>query len=237
MLPTLLQHMSHNNIPYAHQYGFTKLRSTYDAIARFLESICKQYYIPTPAVFIDISKAYDRVWVHGLLHKLHQLNMPQGGVSAPQLFTIYIHDIVTAIQSALAQIHAHLIHAVHINLFADDIVIWISETYAAYATTPVTTFYIMQTALNALTTWASTWKVTFSTTKTQMLLFHTARCTQHTLNYYKQHARLTLSGFTITITDTYKYLGLLVHHNLSWTPWSHWQVHSDITADCTSCGT
>ena len=53
MLPTLLQYMSHNNIPYAHQYGFTKLRSTYDAIARFLNSICKQYHIPTPAVFVD----------------------------------------------------------------------------------------------------------------------------------------------------------------------------------------
>ena len=71
MLPALLQYMSHNNIPYAHQYGFTKLRSTYDAIARLLNSITSQYQLPTPAVFMDISKAYDRVWVHGLIHKLH----------------------------------------------------------------------------------------------------------------------------------------------------------------------
>ena len=251
MLPTLLDNMSRNNIPYTHQYGFTKLRSTYDAITRLLDSISKQYHIPTPAVFIDISKAYDRVWVHGLIHKLHQLNMPphvlffyrallsnrsfrvsgngvfsdlhliadgvpQGGVSAPQLFTIYIHDLVASIQAALAQIHAQLIHAVHINLFADDIVIWISEVYAAVMA-PLTTYHLMQTAMNALTTWASTWKVTFSTTKTQMLLFHTSSCSQQLLNTHR-HFTLTLSGFTIAVTNTYRYLGILVHENLSWTP-------------------
>ena len=250
MLPTLLQFMANNNIPYTHQYGFTKLRSTYDAIARFLESIAKQYHIPTPAVFIDISKAYDRVWVHGLIHKLHQLNMPshvlffyrallsnrafrvagngvlsdlfsitdgvpQGGVSAPQLFTIYIHDIITAIHAALVRIHAGLIYAININLFADDIVIWLSEVYANMAKTPAATYLIMQTAMDGLTTWASTWKVTYSRTKTQLMLFHLPRSSL--LQQYSQHT-LTLSGFTVTVTSTYKYLGLLVHHNLSWTP-------------------
>ena len=252
MLSTLLQHMSNNNIPYEHQYGFTKLRSTYDAIARFLDSISKQYHIPTPAVFIDISKAYDRVWVHGLIHKLHQLNMPphvlffyrallsnrtfrvagngvmsdlyaimdgvpQGGVSAPQLFTIYLHDIITAIHAALARIHAGLIYAININLFADDIVVWLSEVYAQYNKTPAATYLIMQAAMDGMTTWASTWKVTYSTTKTQMMLFRTDKCSQQLINTYTQHT-LTLSGFNITTTNTYKYLGLFVHHTLSWTP-------------------
>ena len=251
MLPTLLQYMSYNNIPYTHQYGFTKLRSTYDAIERLLNSITSQYQLPTPAVFIDISKAYDRVWVHGLIHKLKQLNMPahvlffyrallsnrafrvsangmlsdlftfidgvpQGGVSAPQLFTIYIHDIVTAIQTALTRIHSGLIDSILINLFADDIVIWISEIFAS-ALLPITKLHLMQTALDALTTWASTWKVTFSATKTQMIIFHIKTCSQRLLQTYTQRT-LTLSGFNIVTTNTYKYLGLTIHHTLSWTP-------------------
>ena len=246
MLPTLQHHMSLHNIPYEHQYGFTKLRSTYDAIARFLNSISKQYHMPVPAVFIDISKAYDRVWVHGLIHKLHQLNMsphtlffyrallshrsfrvsgngllsdlffitdgvPQGGVSAPHLFTIYIHDLIAAIMSRLTLIHTELADVICINLFADDIVMWTSNIINLQ---PAQLFDVMQVALDALTMWASTWKITFSTSKTQMLIFY-ARKTLPSI--YSTH-HLILSGFTISVTDTYKYLGLIVHRQLSWIP-------------------
>ena len=152
MLPTLIRYMSAQSVPSSFQFGFTKGRSTYDAIFRLLSFIGRFFYFPIPAIFIDISKAYDRVWVHGLIYKLYKLNMaphdlffyiallsnrtfrvagqghmsdlftspdgvPQGGVSAPQLFTIYIHDLVDAINSVF----------IKINLFADDIVIWASE--------------------------------------------------------------------------------------------------------------
>ena len=75
MLPTLIRYMSAQSIPSSFQFGFTKGRSTYDAILRLLSFIGHYFYFPIPTVFIDISKAYDRVWVHGLIHKLHKLNM------------------------------------------------------------------------------------------------------------------------------------------------------------------
>src|SRR6185437_13884673 len=195
MLPTLHEYMSLRSIPYHYQYGFTKHRSTYDAILRLLSFLGRYYRHPIPTVFIDVSKAYDRVWVKGLLYKLHtQLNMrphdfffyrslltgrtfrvsgnghlsdlfftpdgvPQGGVSAPQLFIIYIHDLVDAVNSIY----------IKVNLFADDIVIWISEFLLNQSM--ITTFIHMQQALNNLTTWASTWKIKFSPTKTQLLIF------------------------------------------------------------------
>lgn len=72
----------------------------------------------------------------------------------------------------------------------------------------------MQQALHNLTTWASTWKITFSSSKTQMVIFHAAASLPPAWNIFK----LTLSHFTIGIVDTYTYLGLILHKRLDWTP-------------------
>lgn len=236
MLPTLVQYMSSHSIPYAFQFGFTKLRSTYDAILRLLSFIGRYYHHPIPAVFINISKAYDRVWVNGLIHKLHTQvhiaphdlffyralltnrsfrvagnghmsdmfttpdGVPQGGVSAPQLFTIYIHDLVAAVDSIY----------IKINLFADDIVLWASELLNGQSMIMI--LIHMQQALNSMTTWASTWKVTFSATKTQLVIFYVHAALPLAWSLFK----LCLSGFIIKQTDTYKYLGLILHKQLNW---------------------
>ena len=126
--------------------------------------------------------------------------VPQGGVSAPQLFTIYIHDLVAAISSIY----------IKINLFADDIVIWASEVLNGESV--VIILIHMQQALNHLTTWASTWKITFSTTKTQLLIFYVNAILPPAYSIFK----LCLSGFIIKQTDTYKYLGLILHKQLDW---------------------
>ena len=238
MLPTLHRYMSTRNIPSVFQFGFTKHRSTYDAIFSLLNFIGQNFKVPIPCVFIDIKKAYDRVWVRALLYKLHkQLGMyahdlffyrallsnrrfcvsgngfmshwfstpdgvPQGSVSAPQLFIIYIHDLFDAIQSQY----------VRIQLFADDIVIW--PSWILICEFPSIVRIRMQETLDKLGTWASTWKLTFSPSKTQMIIFYI----HFTLSPLWQQFHLTLSGFNITIVDTYVYLGVTLHKCLDWTP-------------------
>jgi hypothetical protein len=251
MLPTLIQYMSAHSIPSYFQFGFTKGRSTYDAIFRLLTFIGRYFTNPIPAIFIDISKAYDRVWIHGLIHKLSKLNMrphdlyfyiallsnrtfrvagqgymsdlfsspdgvPQGGVSAPQLFTIYIHDLVAAIESIY----------IKINLFADDIVIWASELLNGQ---PINIqFILIQQALNNLTIWASTWKVTFSASKTQMIIFYAYRSLPYIWSLFVP----TLSGFVIATVDTYKYLGLILHKQLRWEPHVRELIHKTTSTSC-----
>ena len=100
---------------------------------------------------------------------------------------------------------------VHINLFADDIVIWASEVLINMH--PMLIMFHMQQTLNALATWASTWKITFSSTKTQMIIFFIGATLPSTWNSFK----LTLSHFTIVVVDTYTYLGLILHKQLDWT--------------------
>jgi len=237
MLPTLQRYMSSHGIPSFIQFGFTKGRSTYDAIIRLLSFIGRYFRVPIPVVFIDISKAYDRVWIHGLIYKLHTLlgmsmhdlffyrallshrtfrvmgngfmscifktpdGVPQGAVSAPYLFIIYIHDLIAFIHST----------CVNISLFADDIVLWASwvliDNPASYM------MHEMQQTLNKLADWASTWKITFSPIKTQMIIFYAAASLPLAWRSFK----LTLSGFAVVIVDSYTYLGVILHRQLNWT--------------------
>ena len=54
------------------QYGFRSSRSTVDLLTVVSDRIARAFnrYGATPAVVLDTSKAFDRVWYAGLLHKL-----------------------------------------------------------------------------------------------------------------------------------------------------------------------
>ena len=60
------------------QFGFRPRHSTSLQLARFVERITRNFgeRILTAAVFLDVDKAFDTVWVEGLLYKLTVLNIP-----------------------------------------------------------------------------------------------------------------------------------------------------------------
>ncbi|GFY29796.1 probable RNA-directed DNA polymerase from transposon BS [Trichonephila clavipes] len=60
------------------QYGFTRHLSTYHPLLRLTEKITSGFQRgrSTGAVFLDIQKAFDRVWVSGLIYKLIINNFP-----------------------------------------------------------------------------------------------------------------------------------------------------------------
>ena len=57
------------------QYGFRSSRSTADLLTVVSDRIARAFgrFGATQAVAVDISKAFDRVWHAGLLHKLFQV--------------------------------------------------------------------------------------------------------------------------------------------------------------------
>ncbi|GBL79069.1 putative RNA-directed DNA polymerase from transposon BS [Araneus ventricosus] len=61
------------------QFGFRKGLSTTEQLIRMTEHIREGFnnYSDTAAVFIDIAKAFDRVWIDGLIYKLHKLKIPK----------------------------------------------------------------------------------------------------------------------------------------------------------------
>ena len=67
-----------NNILNKEQPGFRKNKSTTDKLFQLTQTISqtKNQRTPSSAIFLDVEKAFDKVWHDGLIHKLLFLNTP-----------------------------------------------------------------------------------------------------------------------------------------------------------------
>jgi len=104
------------------------------------------------------------------------------------LFLIYINDIVASIKS-------------EIRLFADDILI------CKTITTP-NDHNILQTNLDSLSQWASDWLMEFNIPKCKILQF--------TTRVIKSRFIYKMSNTPLHIVTQHNYLGVRLHHPLSW---------------------
>ena len=182
----LQHHLEKNGLLSPSQSGFRKNKSTEDQVTLLTQDIENgfQQRMKTLAVFVDLTKAFDKVWEEGLLFKLLRKRVcgnmyswiqrylfqrsarvrldgqtssslkiregvPQGGVSSPTLFIIFIDDICD-------QLSSHIPRALH----ADDLALW---TKAEQVTTAAIR---MQEAMNHISDWAKEWLVMINRTKT-----------------------------------------------------------------------
>ena len=116
--------------------------------------------------------------------------VPQGSVLGPVLFLISISDIVINVQS-------------EIRLFADDILL-----YRAIKTP--SDHEILQNDLNTLTKWASDWMMEFNIPKCNII--------QITTKHNKRNFTYKISNVPLTTVKEHNYLGICLHHKLSWKP-------------------
>lgn len=177
----------------------------------------------TDSIFIDFAKAFDRVAHCRLIAKLSCLNIdsltvswirnflsfrkqytvvdnytssisdvtsgvPQGSVLGPLLFLIYINDLPSEITSS-------------IRLFADDCVIYRQICSPS-------DHVALQRDLDRITNWCSSWQMTLNTDKCKLITF-TRKKTFSAFDY-------SLDKNPVTRTNSYKYLGILLTPNLSW---------------------
>ena len=166
------------------QSGFVPKDSTVNQLTYIYHTFCKALDDgkEVRSVFCDISKAFDRVWHKGLLFKLEQsgissslllwfkdylsdrtqcvvlsgsssdtvpilAGVPQGSILGPLLFLVYINDIVSDIGSS-------------IRLFADDTTLYV------IVDDPQNAAARLNSDLQKINDWASTWLVTFNPEKT-----------------------------------------------------------------------
>ncbi|GBN72808.1 putative RNA-directed DNA polymerase from transposon X-element [Araneus ventricosus] len=93
ILTRYLKHARRIRIPIPQQFGFTPKLSTTHQLLRVVEHILegKSSKLITAAIFLDIAKAFDKVWTQGLIHKLISYKFP--------------HYIIAIIQSYLQDRH------------------------------------------------------------------------------------------------------------------------------------
>ena len=114
--------------------------------------------------------------------------VPQGAVSGPLYFLIYINDLTEGIKS-------------NIKLFADD------TSLSIEVNDPVQGAEVLNRDLEKVKEWANRWLVNFSVEKTKLMT-----CSFRSIN----HPDIVFDGKALPETSTHKHLGLTFNSDLSW---------------------
>ena len=239
----MVNYLTRHNIITNSQSGFTQGDSTTYQLLGIYDDFCSALdrNVTTQAIFFDISKAFDKVWHRGLLHKLFNLGI-RGSLFA--WFTSYLTNrkqavVIKGSTSNFGSIKAGvpqgsvlgpILFLIYINdiateitsetkLFADDTSMYLSIDNDDRRG------QILNADLQKISHWAKNWKVTFNQTKTDLLDI-TRRTTALTNQLYFENSLLIPC-------ESHKHLGITLQ------PDCKWEGHiNDILSRClnlTSC--
>ena len=176
-------------------------------------------------IFLDYSRAFDKVWHRGLLAKLNHLGIDGKllGLIESYLFNRRQMVVIEGVSSDLSNVNAGvpqgsilgpLLFLVyindlpvnirsHINLFADDTIIW------DVVKNPVTSIESLNNDLAKVLDWANKWHMTINASKTKVL---TVSAKRTPIVYNK----LILDNTVLTETFSHKHLGLILTSDMTW---------------------
>ena len=210
-----------------HQAGFRKGCRTDDQLFRFVQDTIDgfQNQKHTTAVFIDLQQAYDRVWRQGLFMKMENLGvhgkmyswikaflqnrtirtqyngatsaqrtleegLPQGSSLSCTLFLIFINDLPSLLK-------------VSKTLYADDLVIWVSEKYHILAQGK------LKRAFATIGTYCNFWKMKLNVQKTTYSIFtRSHKVAKHVFQF-------KVDGIALQKDDNPSYLGVTLDQQLN----------------------
>ena len=218
-----------NNILYHHQFGFRQHHSTTQQLLIFLSNIhsALNNRSQCDVIYLDFKKAFDSVPHQELLLKLWEVGVvgnlwrwfreyltnryqrvcinncnsstlpvvsgvPQGSLLGPLLFLIYINDLPSSLK------HSDTF------LFADD-------TKCLRSVCSPLDCTLLQSDLDALSSWSTQWKLMFNETKCSLLSIYS----RHTPTEPSDHQYI-INGLPISLNSQQKDLGITISSDLSW---------------------
>ncbi|GFW59949.1 probable RNA-directed DNA polymerase from transposon X-element [Trichonephila clavipes] len=219
----LNDHLENENILVPEQHGFRPRLSTTHQLLRVVEyikdGIDRHQY--TAAVFLDIQKAFDRVWHTGLLFKLIMYKMPPPLILllksyiSDRSFTVKINRTFSQVRPAKAGVaQGSILGPVLFNLYVNDILKTTNTMICMFADdaailsrhyNPNTLTQNINEHLAHLEIWFSVWKIALNTTKTEAVFFTQRR----------PPPEITLQNQRIPWSQHTKYLGVIIDKNLT----------------------
>lgn len=233
MFEQMVEYLDEQEILSESQYGFRKNRSTdyaaielVDRISQVLDNKKKAI-----AIFMDLSKAFDSLNHEILLKKLayygfvgnsisllesylsnrkqfvswnntnsekRNINtgIPQGSILGPLLFIIYVNDLSKACEKF------------HPICFADDTTLLGDLCKFGKSTREINNN--VNKELDLVSKWLLANKLSLNVIKTKYIVFRE-------INTRKQNLSLQINGAELERVTTFKFLGLVLHENRSWT--------------------
>lgn len=214
------------------QYGFRASRSTADILTVISEHFYRALNSCGEArtIALDISKAFDKVWHAGLIHKLRSygLSGPFLNIIKSFLLNRRIKVVLDGQQSKSYDINAGVPQGSVLGptlflLFINDLPDHIISKLAIYADD--TTIYschdktnslfdkvehaaFLEDDLRTVVEWGNDWLVTFNADKTKLL----------SINRYRQPClpSIAMGGVDLPESDSIRLLGLTLSKDLSW---------------------
>ena len=193
----VLDHLVKNNLLSDVQYGFRSSRSTADVLTvlthRISEAIAKGNH--TRVIALDISKAFDKVWHKGLLHKLSSYGIC-GNLHAVIKSFLSGRSLKVVINGQSSEAHSinagvpqgsilgptlfllfindlpdHIIESL-VDIYADDSTLYQSTSSDADDSTVAKG---LSSDLEHVVQWGKRWLVSFNAPKTKLASFHHKR--------------------------------------------------------------
>lgn len=220
-----MRHLNTNKVLFDNQHGFRYKRSCQTQLFELTTDLheCLHKLQFTDAIFIDFSKAFDRVPHKRLMQKINCLKLDVNTTSWINEFLcgrsqkVIINNNLSSsccVKSGVPQgsVLGPLLFLIYINdigkditstirLFDDDCIIY------RQIDTPDDVF-ILQSDLNTLAEWCNVWKMEINTDKTKLMTFSSKPNTS--VNQY------TLCSSIIERTYSFKYLGVIFTPDLNW---------------------
>ena len=213
------------------QFGFRPRHSTSLQLARLVERISRNFGEKrlASAVFLNVAKVFDTVWIDGLLYKLTLLNFPSYVVHT---ISSYIRSWMfeasfqmatsscSGLRAAVAQ--GRLISPVLFSLYVNDmpspshhveLALYTDDT-AIIATSHKLTLLAsyLESYCKDLQQWLSEWRIAINVSNSTAITFARAGWC------FIQHWPVTLFGEPIQWVGTTGYLGMTLDTRLTWSP-------------------
>ena len=223
----LLSHFSSNNIISERQAAYMKGDSTVQQLLYIVHLIKSSWTKGkiTQGCFLDVSAAFDKCWVNGVLTKLQQVKV-EG--SCLTLFESYLTQrkictVVDGEKSDFLEIKAGVPQGSRLGpllwiLYVQDIMDELESEVLLFADDtclfftgddPAITAEVLNRDLLKISSWAEKWKVIFNSSKSKDIIFSNNKPLSNS-------PPLILNNAFITRTHEHKHLGLWLSSNLDW---------------------